>query len=208
MRIALLAALAAIALPVTAHADKLPPRDECAADASLAAFRKAFAAAVQARDAKALLAMTAPDIEFEIGEASTRMGFAKEWALDTPAKSKLWAELDAILPLGCALDPGLASMPYMYARMPPNRENVDAIPGRPRVNLRVAPALDAKVVRLLDWDLLTVIDESHPGWTHVKLDDSTEGYVSSDLIRNAYSYRALFKKRGGKWMMTAFVAGD
>jgi len=199
MRIVLLAALAAIALPGAAHADKLPPRDECAADASLAAFRKAFAVAVQARDAKALLAMTAPDIEFEMGEASTKAGFAK---------SKLWAELDAILPLGCALDPGLASVPYMYARTPPNREMEDAIPGRPRVNLRAAPALDAKVVRLLDWDLLTVIDEAHPGWTHVKLDDATEGYVSSDLIRNAYSYRALFKKRGGKWMMTAFVAGD
>ena len=105
------------------------------------------------------------------------------------------------------VNPTEASVPYMYARMPQNRDVADAIPGKPRVNLRSGPSLDAKVVRLLDWDLLTVLDEK-PGWTHVKLDDGTEGYVSTDYLRTGYSYRAIFQKRGGKWLMTAFVAGD
>jgi len=61
--------------------------------------------------------------------------------------------------------------------------------------------------RIAPLAVLAAITLPAAGWTHVELDDATEGYVSSDSIRNASGHRALFKQRGGKWMMTAFVAG-
>jgi len=210
MRIALLAALAAMTLPATARADKLPPRDECAADASFTTFRTTLKGIVARKDAKALLALTTPDIEYSLDPGIPgRTGFAKEWDLIHPASSNLWTELDLALSLGCALDPGEASIPHMYARLPQSRDTfATTMPSRPRVNLRASPNTDSPVVALLDWDILTVIDEKDSAWTHVKTDEGKEGYVRADFLRNPLAYRAIFRKRDGKWMMAIFINGD
>jgi hypothetical protein len=210
MKIALLAALAAMTLPATARADKLPPRDECAADASFAAFRTTLKGIVARKDAKALLALTMPDIEYSLDVGIPgKAGFAKEWDLIHPASSNLWVELDLALSLGCALDRGEASIPYMYARLPQSRDVfATTVPSRPRVNLRASPNTDSPVVALLGWDILTVIDEKDSAWTHVKTDEGKEGYVRVDFLRNPLAYRAIFRKRDGKWMMAIFINGD
>jgi len=102
-----------------------------------------------------------PDIEYSLDVGIPgKAGFAKEWDLIHPASSNLWVELDLALSLGCALDRGEASIPYMYARLPQSRDVfATTMPGRPRVNLRAGPNTDSAVVALLDWDILTVIDE-------------------------------------------------
>ncbi|MBW8843241.1 MAG: SH3 domain-containing protein [Sphingomonadales bacterium] len=210
MRIALLAALAAMTLPAAARAERLPPRDECVADASFAAFRTTLKGIVARKDAKALLALTAPNIEYSLDVGIPgKAGFAKEWDLVHPAASNLWVELDQALSLGCALDRGEASIPYMYARLPQSRDTfATTLPSRSRVNLRASPNTDSPVVALLDWDVLTVIDEQDSSWTHVKTDEGKEGYVRVDFLRNPLAYRAIFRKRDGKWMMAIFINGD
>jgi hypothetical protein len=45
-------------------------------------------------------------------------------------------------------------------------------------------------------------------WERVTLGNGKSGYVSSQYIRSAIEYRAFFKQIGGKWNLTAFVAGD
>jgi hypothetical protein len=210
MRIALPVALAAIALPVSAQAEKLPPRDECAADASFTAFRTALKDIVKRKDAKALLAVTAPDIKYSLDAGPPgKAGFAKEWDLVHPAGSNVWVELDLALSLGCALDSGEASIPYMYSRLPKSRDtSMTTLPNRPRVNLRAAPNTDSAVVALLDWDILTVLDEKDSSWTHVRTDDGKSGYVRVDFLRKPLEYRAIFRKRGGKWLMAVLINGD
>jgi len=210
MRIAPIIVLVALAVPVTARAETLPPRDECAADASLVAFRTSLADIVKRRDAKALLAITAPDIEYSLDpETPGRAGFVKEWGLSQPAGSKVWSELDTALSLGCARDPDQASIPYMYARLPQSRDVFGTtISARPHVNLRASPDTGSAVVALLDWEILTILEEGPGDWTHVKTDDGRQGYVRNDFLRNPLAYRAIFRKIGGKWTMTAFIAGD
>ncbi|MEO5494415.1 MAG: SH3 domain-containing protein [Sphingomonas sp.] len=210
MRMIVAAALAALLAPVPSLAETLPPRDECAADASFAAFRTGLQGIVKRKDAKALLAITAADVAWSLdADKPGRAGFVIEWSLDKPGKATIWPEFEAALALGCALDPGKASIPYMYGRLPESRDVfATTMPNRPRVNLRAGPSTNSAVVALLDWDILTIIDENDTSWTHVKTDDAKEGYVRVDFLRTALAYRAVFEKRGGKWIMTVFIAGD
>ncbi|MDB5679240.1 MAG: hypothetical protein JWM94_2242 [Sphingomonas bacterium] len=199
--------IAAFAVP-PAQAKQYPPRDDCIADASFVAFRATLFDIARRKDAKALLAVVAPDVEFDFGEAATRAGFAKEWKLDKPATSGVWRALDRALSRGCSLVDGEASAPYWYKHGPDGDLAEIALINGERVNLRTAPSPTAKIVRTADWESVTVGDEGSEGWTKVKLDDGTEGYVASDYVWTGYSLRALFRKSGGKWLMTAFIAGD
>lgn len=139
-------------------AEALPPRDECAADASFAAFRESFAAAFQRGDTAALLAMTAPDIEFYMGRGIDQSGLLQGMdarlagAVQNVGRTR---RDSAARPRARS---GRASMPYMCARMPKDRDAVDAIPGKPQVNPRSGLSLDVKVLRLLDWDLGLCVD--------------------------------------------------
>ncbi len=202
-------ALLALALTtVPAGAKQYPPRDECIADASLAAFRASLADIVKRKDATALLAVVAPNIEFEVDTAATRAGFAKEWKLDKPATSGVWKELGSVLAHGCSLDKDGGSSPYWYANGPSVDAGEDGVISGERVNVRAAPSKTAKVLRTADWESVTIGAETDSGFTQVTLGDGTKGYVANDYIWNGYGYRALFQKRGGKWMITAFLAGD
>jgi len=210
MKTIVIAALVASLAAVPAFAEKLPLRDECAADASFGAFRASLRGIVKRKDAKALLAITASDIEWSLdADHPGRPGFIKEWSLDQPGKATIWPEFEAALALGCALDPGKASIPYMYGRLPEARDVfATTMPNRPRVNLRAGPSTDSAVVALLDWDILTIIDDNNTSWTHVKTDDGKEGYVRVDFLRTALAYRAVFEKRAGKWTLAVFINGD
>ena len=199
---------ASLAVVPAAHAKQYPPRDECIADTSLAAFVTNLKDVVRRKDAKALLAMTAPDIEFELGDSATRAGFAKEWKLDKPATSGLWKELGTVLADGCSLDKDGGSAPYWYAHGPNVDAGEDGVISGERVNLRASPSKTGKVLRTVDWESVTIGAETDSGFTEVTLSDGTKGYIANDFIWNGYGYRALFQKRGGKWMITAFLAGD
>ncbi|QDZ07138.1 SH3 domain-containing protein [Sphingomonas panacisoli] len=190
-----------------AAAKQYPPRDDCVADASFVAFRTSLADIVKRKDAKALLAVVAPDIEWSFGDPHGRAGFAKEWKLAAPATSGLWEELGRMLARGCSLKDGEASAPYWYQNGPSGELADIALINGERVNIREAPSKTAKVVRTADWESVTIGDEAKD-WTKVTFEDGTAGYVANDFLWSGYSYRALFDKRGGKWLMTAFIAGD
>jgi hypothetical protein len=42
----------------------------------------------------------------------------------------------------------------------------------------------------------------------VRLADGRTGFVRHDQVRSVLDYRAVFERREGHWLMTAFVAGD
>lgn len=210
MKPILLAATLALLAPVSAIGATMPPRDQCAADPSLAAFRAQLKGIVKRKDAPALLALTSPNISWSFGGDSGRVSFAKEWKLNgrAGANSRIWRALDAVLGSGCSLKQGLASAPYWHASGPTAGDISEiGVVSRPRVNLRAGPSLTARVVRLVDYEVLTIIT-SDGGWTHARLSDGTEGWISNDYLWTGYSYRALFERRGGRWAMTAFIAGD
>jgi hypothetical protein len=207
MRTVFGAMLATLLAASPVHAKQYPPRDDCISDSSFVAFRTALADIVKRKDANALLAVTAPDIEWSFGDPHGRAAFAQEWKLGKPATSPLWEELGRMLARGCSLKDGEASAPYWYQNGPSGELADIALINGERVNIREAPAKTAKVVRTADWESVTIGDELRE-WTKVTLEDGTVGYVANGFLWSGYSYRAIFNKRGGKWTMTAFIAGD
>ena len=54
-------------------------------------------------------------------------------------------------------------------------------------------------------------DSSRPGrdsQTKVRLADGREGYMHDDELYSPLNYRMVVEKLRGKWMITAFIAGD
>src|SRR6185503_17095087 len=105
--IRLAVAVALLVVPATASAlpSRLPPTDSCASDAGFVAFRNRLRNVVARRDAAGLLRLASDDIHNQVinGEIG-RDAFARAWGLDHPATSRLWAELDTVLRLGCGHD--------------------------------------------------------------------------------------------------------
>src|SRR5688500_628335 len=78
---------------------KWAPRDDCAEIEGADRFRQRLAAAVEGRDADALVALAAEDIQLDFGGGE---GTAELRArLDAPDYD-LWDELDELMGLGCA----------------------------------------------------------------------------------------------------------
>ena len=74
--------------------------------------------------------------------------------------------------------------------------------------MRAARSDAAKGLGRLDWHLARITDQGEGAWLGIELLDGRKGFVRRDQTVNPLGYRAVFEKRGGKWMITAFVAGD
>src|SRR5690349_313950 len=75
------------------------PRDGCSEVEGAAAFRRQLAAAVEARDADALIALAAPDVKLDFGGGA---GSAELRSRLADKNYDLWGEFDALVELGCA----------------------------------------------------------------------------------------------------------
>lgn len=204
----LLSLLFAVGNPATAH--RLPPVDQCAADASFAAFRTELVSAIERRDSARLLAVVAPDIEFSFGGDSGRTQFARAWALESPQTSALWDELAAVLRLGCArAEDGTYWAPSLFILDTSRGDPFETYVAAPDAVLREAPDDGAAEVARLDWDILRGEEvDGASNWLAAHLSDGRRGFVRRDRVRSVIDYRAGFEKVRGRWMMTAFIAGD
>ena len=197
---------------VPAAAERLPPRNECVADPSFAAFHARLRVIVERRDAAALLAIVPADIRASFGPDNGKAAFVRQWRLSGPAASRspIWAELARMLPLGCAVERGQPSIPYLYQRVPQARDPFETlVVTGTRVSLRAAPSAGSRSIAMLDHEILTIVQPNATrGWAHVRTDDGRSGWVARGLLRSPVDYRALFGRQHGRWMMEALVAGD
>lgn len=212
MRLALIAASMIAAAPAQAAQLKLPPVDQCSGDASFVQFRGALRKATEKRDAKALLQLLAPDVTVNFGGDVGRKSFAAQWELDRPAKSGLWRELSAIAKLGCARVQKARVMPSFAGQFNPGNDQ-DAfekmVVTSPAARLRNARPASSATVATLSWDVVTALEAPDEGAEiKVRTARGREGWLSRSQLRSPLDYRAVVEKRKGKWMITAFVAGD
>jgi hypothetical protein len=129
------------------------PRDDCGAVEGATQFRERLAAAVEARDADALVALAAEDIKLDFGggegTAELRIRLADE-------SRDLWNELDALVALGCsANEQGGITIPWYfdqdlgeadpYAAMLVIGEDVPVL---------TAPRPAAERLDVISWDLV------------------------------------------------------
>ena len=204
----LLALLLASAPPEGAR--RLPPVDECAADASFAAFREELLAAVDRRDAAHVQAVVADDIAVDFGGGAGREYFAEAWNLDLPESSALWSELRSALELGCAVaEDGSYWAPSLFLAEGIEDPFASHLVVAPGTALYAEDSNAGEVIARLEWDLVEALDgDEGQAWRHVRLADGREGYVIAHELRSPVDYRAGFERVDGRWRMGAFIAGD
>ena len=189
---------------------RIPPVDSCAADPSFVAFRNELQAAIERRDAPYLLSIVADDIEFSFGGEAGGAAFAREWELDRTAASPIWDELREVLRLGCVDDGEEGNWaPSLFMSEELDDPFGTSLVVHPGAELHAAPSEASPVLAALDWDLLDVVEwNGEDPWQRVRTVDGREGFVRSADLRSPADYRAGFRRIGGRWRMTTFIAGD
>ena len=207
----LLASFVAAASAAT-PAPRLPPVDQCAAKPGFKIYKDALKRSVDRRNGDGLLALLAPDVLVNFGGESGRDAFAREWDLKAGVPEELWKQLAGILALGCAKSTGVLVIPSMASQF-----DSDADEGAldklvvisSSAELRAAPDSASARVASLSWDVVTALERRHQDdWVKVQLADGRKGWVAGSQMRSPLDYRAIIEKRDGRWMITAFVAGD
>jgi hypothetical protein len=197
-----------IALALANPPARLPPIDQCKADADFVQFRNDLRRIVTRRDERRLLAIVADDIHASLGGHVGKKDFIELWGIGKTRDKKLWAELDEARRLGCTMRNGLATIPSMENQIG-DRDVFEARIALPGATLRSAPSAEGRALARLDWHVLTLRGPWNGGrWLHVRLDDGRTGYIYEPMARSPIDYRAWFRKRDGKWVMEGFLAGD
>jgi len=205
MLTAFLIALVAAGAPL-----KLPPVDQCSRDAGFKAFHSSLKQAVAKRDQAAFMKLVAPDVLVNFGGDKGHATFVKQWEIGS-AKSELWRQFDAILPLGCARVESARVIPSLAGQFDSDQDDDVfelAVVVGPGAKLRKALAKDSPAIATLSWDVVRPLSNEGETQTKVRLKDGREGWLWAKEVRSPIDYRATIEKRKGKWMITAFVAGD
>jgi hypothetical protein len=177
-------------------------------------FRNELLSAIKEKDSALLLSLTSPTVAVGFGgDPNTVEQFAKVWHLDSP-DSPLWDDLGTALRMGGTFETQngqrLFCAPYVSSAWPSDADpfSYTAVIAR-NVRLRVQPEPNAPILGTLSYNILKVVDwtgDRH--WVKVATENGTIGFVSARFVRTSIDYRAFFTQIDGKWMLTAFVAGD
>ena len=185
------------------------PRDECAGLPGADAFRARLSRAVEARDADALVALAAPDVKLDFGGGAGSAELRARLAVDRP---DLWAELDALLAMGCAADgEAMMTMPWYFAQQ---IDAVDPMMGMivtgENVPLRFERDAGSDMLEPISWDVVELVDGFDPDapFQHVATTRGKRGYIATGSLRSMIDYRLLASSRNGEWSITSIVAGD
>jgi hypothetical protein len=196
-----------IASPAAAFPARIPPIDQCRGDPSFAKFLAGLKRMVAKKDRAAFLALLAPDVLVDFGGGTGPKAFEDQWKFDPAEYGNLWDQLETMFKLGCARDGGSRIIPSlpMQVQEDVGIEWVLILPGAKLY--KMAGELSAKP-QTAPWTVATVTTRVSDTMTGVRLPDGREGYIPDDLVYEPVGYRMIIEKHQGKWMITAFVAGD
>ena len=216
--IAATATALAFALASPAHAGQSPglesyePRDECRGDPAAAAFLGALKAAVEARDADALVALASEEVHLDFGGGSGRDELRARLDGGEEYYGDMWKEFAAVLALGCAKDEdGMIMLPWYWGQDFGDLDPFSTmLTIRDGVKVRSAPTATAEVVKTLGWEAVAITADYLPDaeFTEIQLDGQPNGYVETSALRSMIDYRLLAEQVDGEWRIITFVAGD
>lgn len=193
--------------PATVQEARYAPRDECLKQPGWPAFHKALVAAILKRDAQAMSKLAAPDIALDYGGGNGPAELVKR--LNDP-ETKLWHELEAMLPLGCAVQGGLAAMPWVFWNVPEDIDSYSAMlvlgddtPMRDKPGGKPLAPAGWSIVGIDPMDF-----DSEARAIRVTTHDGTKGYIETAKLRSLLDYRLIAEPKQGQWQITAFIAGD
>lgn len=188
---------------------RFAPRDECGGSPGWDAFFLRLGRAIGQRDAAGLVALADPGIVLDFGGGSGAAELQRR--LSGSDGIKLWAELDAILKLGCAAGPetGNAVLPWFFGQSlgAADPYQVLLVAGE-KVPLRAVPDSASPAIALVTWDIVDGIEE-RGAFRKVSLPGGRQqGYIASGALRSPLDYRLVAQRQRGEWRLMAFVAGD
>lgn len=193
--------------PAALQETRYAPQDDCSKQPGWPAFRKALISSIKARDAQALSKLAAPDIALDYGGGNGPAELIKR--LNDP-ETKLWQELDAILPLGCAVQGGLAAMPWVFWNVP---EDIDSYSAMLVLgdDTAMLDTVGGKAVENAGWTIVGIdpMDfDTDAKAIRVTARDGTKGWIETRKLRSLLDYRLIAEPKDGTWQITAFIAGD
>ena len=81
--------------------------------------------------------------------------------------------------------------------------------------MRSKADMNSSVVASLSYNVVEIVNSvkanknaEKVSWYEVKTLGGKRGFVKAEFVRSPIDYRAGFEKQNGKWVMTAFIAGD
>ncbi len=186
------------------------PRDFCTRLPGAAAFRAALSAAVGRHDGEALARLAAPGVELDFGGGAGRDALRQRMR-GSDAEGR-WRALARLLQLGCAVSRSELTMPWIFAQDLGDLDPLDVllvtgarVPVYPRASAIVKP------VGQLSWQLVKLVEDIDPAQTFQQVQligGQLTGYVATAQLRSPVDYRLTARRSGGKWQITAFIAGD
>jgi hypothetical protein len=201
------------ALPAQPPAGPWAPRNECNGLPGGTDFLASLQAAIDTRDADALVALAADDVKLDFGGGAGRAQLRDRLVTDEGA---LWGALVELFALGCAAtDETTMTLPWYFAQEIPVDPYMGAIVAGEDVPLYAAPGSNAEVAARLSWDAVEGLPSETAGagnefvrWTDPESGDVVEGYIASNSLRAIIDYRLIASRRNNRWHITALIAGD
>lgn len=205
--IALALATTLATVPAQALPAKLPPIEQCKGDAGFEQFRSKLSQAVANKDRAAFEALLSPAVLVSFGGAIGIEEFEQQWDVAEP---DVWAVLRKLLRGGCARSDSARIIPSLSTQLEPfgEEELVDRVLILPGAKLYESIGVESKDPRTEPWSVVPVIDRAFDLGTGVHLPDGREGFIADDELYEPGEYRLMIEQRDGKWMITAFIAGD
>jgi hypothetical protein len=195
------------------------PIDGAKKDASFFAFRTKLIEAAKKRDAKYVLSILDRDIKNSFGGNGGIGEFKDFWKINN-SNSKFWDEfLSVITNGGKFIKEGNSKLffaPYTFTSFPGDLDafSHNVITGD-KVKLRLKADVNSPVVANLSYNIVEILESvkakeniEKVSWYEIKTLGGKRGYVKAEFARSPIDYRAGFEKKGGKWKMTTFIAGD
>ncbi len=195
------------------------PFDEAKKDESFFAFRTKLIEVAKKRDAKYILSIVDRNIKNSFGGNDGIEEFKKSWKINR-SNSEFWNEfLSVITNGGKFIKEGnnkLFFAPYTFTSFPEDLDafSYSAIFGSD-VNLRSKADTNSPVVANLSYNVVEILksikakeNAEKVSWYEIKTLGGKRGFVKAEFARSPIDYRAGFEKKGGKWKMTVFIAGD
>ena len=208
-------AVAATSPVAPAYADlrSLRPEDQSPRDESLRALLDEMRAIVRRKDARALLALVAPNfkVEFDVGKGPAV--FRRQWDPDA-STSAVWVLLHRLLSLGGTFySDSLFAVPYVYTRFPLDLDRLGYVVATGEVPLLAQSNPASARVGVLTHHIVPVATPLVPPamvvqapFVAVRHPDRGVCYVAGTDVYSPAGPRGFFEKRQGEWRWLSLAA--
>lgn len=217
-------ALFLTATAASANEHKAYPVDEAQRDGSFVEFREKLLEAVVQRDANRVVSYSTKKINLSYGGHFGHKEFRKFLTLSeddlsdeykheaAKRREGYWNSLEEVLRMGGKFTrANIFEAPYTWTVK--LNETQDPFSTyfvvSKDVPVRNRPSKYGTVMSTLDYDIVTSMNGGEgTGFIKVKLPGRDAGFVKKSDLRSSVDFRAIFRKRNGRWLMDTFISGD